>query len=141
MNNNKLKDTVINYLVEQLNRKGNRFSFNSNELRQNIGCSVEELNMIIEQFSKKGLINAIPTMHGNYIIIINQELLDLKDNGGFARQYEILNLQYEQLCLEIDKLKNDFPEKIAEETSTLNNIIDIGKSLLSAASFFIRHTQ
>jgi hypothetical protein len=46
-------------------------------------------------------------------------------------------MQYEQLQLEIEKLKNDFPEKFAEGTSTLNNIIDIGKSMLSAVSFFV----
>lgn len=57
MNNNKLKDIVVNYLVEQFYRKGNRFSFNSNELRINniyagVNCFAKNTNRL-HYFAKK----------------------------------------------------------------------------------------
>lgn len=137
MNTNNLKDRIVDYLVRQSEQSGDKIIIDAVEMSKAVNCNTQEVRRILNYLSENGFVVSEELMHDTFKVIIKQELFEIKENGGFTRQYELLKMQYEQLQLEIEKLKNDFPEKFAEGTSTINNIIDIGKSMLSAVSFFV----
>lgn len=139
MNTNDLKDRIVDYLVRQSEQSGDKFFIDAAEMSKTLNCNMQEVRRILNYLSEHGFVVSEELMHDTFKVIIKQELFDIKENGGFERQYEILKLQYEQLQLEIDKLKNDFPERFAEGSSTINNIIEISKSIIKATAFFVSH--
>ena len=141
MNTNDLKDRIVDCLKKQSEESGDKIVVDATKMSKELNCNTQEVRRILNNLSEKGFVVSEELMHDTFKVIVKQELFDIKENGGFTGQYEMLKMQYEQLQLEIEKLKNDFPEKFAEGTSTINNIVEIGKSFLSAASFFIGHIQ
>ena len=139
MNTNDLKDIIVDYLVRQSEQFGDKIVLDAAEMSKAVNCNTQEARRILNYLSENGFVISEELMHDTFKVTVKQELFDIKENGGFGRQYEILKLQYEQLQLEIDKLKKEFPERFSEGSSTINNIIEISKSIIKATAFLVSH--
>jgi hypothetical protein len=129
----KMKDAVLNALCENLRPESyNQASFI--EFQKLIpDISFQELDAILTQFQRKGLISDLNSRPINIAFILLLDAFDFQQRGGFTIQEELFQSAYNKLQLEIESLQKESPEKAERFWSILSSFATIGAAM---GSFF-----
>lgn len=117
-----LKDSVLNALCQNCQPE-RMVNFKTEDL--GIDISFNDLDAILSQFQRLGLISELNSRPIAIFLYLNLEALDFWRIGGFSIQELATKQTLEKLRLEVEALKNTYPEKADTFTSILANIATI----------------
>jgi hypothetical protein len=88
------------------------------------GLSRDELNALLAQFNRNGLLKYDGMSHSTVDFVLYQEASDFKREGGYRVQEVIIQANLEKLLLEIKDLEKTHSwEKLATMTTIVSSII------------------
>lgn len=78
----------------------------------------------MSQFERLRLVSDINIRNSasKFYITIHLEILDFRNNGGFTVQEQLLKLTLEKLSLEVEELRNEYPDRTEKFTTIAANI-------------------
>ncbi len=122
-----LKDHVLNTLCQ--NCKPEQFcSFKPSHIED---ISFENLNAILNQFQRIGIIEDLNCRLHSISLILRLDAFDFQRMGGFTAQELLVKTSLEKLQLEVESLQQSFPEKAETFTTILANIATVTAFFLS----------
>lgn len=126
----KLKDAVLNHLIEQFNN--DKEIVHTHNLALELNTKPSLIDMILEQFHQQSLLQDYVPFLGedDAYFELNANAFDLHHLGGFTGKEELLKLNLKKLELEVNSLKQSAPDTAEKITSILANIATVAGFLL-----------
>lgn len=118
-----IKDLVLNTLCDTVDFERLEILSKSDILKIS-ELKFDELQAIFRQFERLGLISDLNIRRNsdNLHIVVRLDALDFRNNGGFTVQEQLLELTLEKLSLEVEQLRNEYPDKAERFTTIAANI-------------------
>lgn len=114
------KDEILHLITD--NNSEMVCGLNVHEVSEEYNVSWRVIDAILDEFERLNLITNERSLGGSIWIQIHVPAFDLVRRGGFIASEELLYQNIEKLLLEIESLKPNMPEKIANITSIASNI-------------------
>lgn len=127
-----IKDKVLYYLATTVPLEN--FAYHSTEvIIKDTETNYESFEAIVRQFERFGLIRDLAVGHINSNFIIQMELHDFAQKGGFVAQEEIFEANIKKLLYEVDNLKKQLGPDQLEQA---NKISAIAAAIFAGLSLF-----
>jgi len=117
----KIKDLILNDLVNT----GVNCQLNIHDSNTDYGLERDYLEIILDQFENFGFIEQHKMLGGRVMISLSASAFDFSQKGGFTAEVALEKAALDKLQLEIESLKESYPDKAALFTSTLANLATV----------------
>ncbi len=116
-----IKDIVLKQLVNT----GVHCELNIRNSKTDFGIERDFLEIILNQFEYLGFIEQNKLLGGRVIISLSALAFDFSQKGGFTGEAALEKAALDKLQLEIQALKETYPDKASLFTSTLANLATV----------------
>lgn len=117
----KIKDRILKELVDT----GVNSQLNIRNAKSDFNIETDYLEIILDQFENLGFIEQRKMLGGGVMIRLSATAFDFIQKGGFTAEVALEKAALDKLQLEIESLKESYPDKAGLFTSTLANIATV----------------